>query len=114
MRRQKSQNRLFESQSEDEDEFEVTNDWKKTKVESLIGEFQEIEDELFAVDAQLEELSRNVPEPPQEGQYKSIICGKCHFIQPKETKPRLLAKTQNVYSMSLTGNEKSIRSTSKK
>ena len=79
MRRQKSQNRLFESQSEDEDEFEVTNDWKKTKVESLTAEFQEIEDELLAVDAQLEELSRNVPEPPQEGQYKSIICGKCHL-----------------------------------
>ena len=79
MRRQKSQNRLFQSQSEDEDEFEVTNDWKKTKVESLTAEFQEIFYELLALDAQLEELSRNVPEPPQEGEYRSIICGKCHL-----------------------------------
>ena len=77
--RQKSQNRLFESQSEDDDEFEVTSDWKKTKVETITAEFQEIEDELLAVDAQLKELSRNVTEPPQEGQYKSIICGNCHL-----------------------------------
>ena len=37
--RQKSQDRLFESQSADDDEFEVTNDWKKTNVESLTAEF---------------------------------------------------------------------------
>ena len=74
----KSQNRLFESESEDE-ENEVVSSWKKTKVESMNTEFQNIEDELLAVDAQLEELSRNVTEPPQEGQYKSIICGNCHL-----------------------------------
>ena len=55
----KSQNRLFESESEDE-ENEVVSSWKKTKVESMNTEFQKIEDELLAVDAQLEELSRNV------------------------------------------------------
>ena len=70
---------MFESQSEDDHEFEVTSDWKKTKVESITAEFQEIEDELLAVDTQLKELSRNVTEPPQEGQYKSIICGNCHL-----------------------------------
>ena len=31
------------------------------------------------MDAQLEELSRNVTEPPQQGQYRSIICGNCHL-----------------------------------
>ena len=48
-------------------------------MESITAEFQEIEDELLAIDAQLKELSRNVTEPPQEGQYKSIICGNCHL-----------------------------------
>ena len=48
---QKSHTRLFESQSEDEDEFEVTSNWKQTKVESLTAEFEDIEDELLAVDA---------------------------------------------------------------
>ena len=48
-------------------------------MESITAEFQEIEDELLAVDAQLKELSRNVTEPPQEGPYKTIICGNCHL-----------------------------------
>jgi hypothetical protein len=73
----KSQNKLFDSESED-DENEVACTWKETKVDSLNTDCQKIEDELLAVDAQLEELSRNVTEPPQQGQYRSIICGNCH------------------------------------
>ena len=58
-----------ESQSEDDDEFEVTSNWKKTKVESMVAELQEILEEVLAVDAQgsCQEMSLN------EGPYKSII-----------------------------------------
>ena len=40
---------------------------------------QQLQDELAATDVQLEELRRPVIEPPQLGQYKSILCGKCHI-----------------------------------
>ena len=61
------------------DKESVTNDWKETKVKTLNREFQNVHDEIVAVDAQIDELSRNVTEPPPEGNYKSIICGNCHL-----------------------------------
>ena len=45
----------------------------------MSGHVQQLQDELVAVDVQLEELKRPVIEPPQLGQYKSIVCGKCHI-----------------------------------
>ena len=57
---------------------ETKRDWKRSKLEDMSSHVQQLQDELVAVDVQLEELKRPVIEPPQLGQYKSIVCGKCH------------------------------------
>ena len=58
---------------------ETKRDWKISKLEDISDQVQQLQDELVAVDVQLEELRRPVIEPPQLGQYKSIVCGKCHI-----------------------------------
>ena len=58
---------------------ETKRDWKISKLEDMSGHVQQLQDELVAVDVQLEELKQPVIEPPQLGQYKSIVCGKCHI-----------------------------------
>ena len=58
---------------------ETKRDWKISKLEDMSGHVQQLQDELVAVDVQLEELKLPVIESPQLGQYKSIVCGKCHI-----------------------------------
>ena len=55
-------------------------DWKISKLGDMNDHVQQLQDELVAVNVQLEEIKRPVIiEPPQLGQYKSIVCGKCHI-----------------------------------
>ncbi|CAB3988626.1 Hypothetical predicted protein [Paramuricea clavata] len=68
-----------EQQSSKELFPETKQDWKISKLEDMSDHAQQLQDELVAVDIQLEELRRPVIEPPQLGQYKSIVCGKCHI-----------------------------------
>lgn len=42
-------------------------------------QLQGLQDELVAIEVQLEEMNRPVVKPPELGQYKTIICGNCHI-----------------------------------
>ena len=63
----------FESESESETEL-VRNDWKESKAEQLSADYRIVHDEVVALDAQIDELSRTVVEPPPQGTYRSIVC----------------------------------------
>ena len=67
----------FESESESETEL-VRSDWKDAKAEQLSTDYQIVHDEVVALDAQIDELSRTVIEPPPQGTY-NIVCGNCHL-----------------------------------
>ena len=56
----------FESESESETE-QVRNDWKDSKAEQLSADYRIVHDEVVALDAQIDELSRTVVEPPPQG-----------------------------------------------
>ena len=58
---------------------ETKRNWKISKLEDMSGHVQQLQYELVAVDVQLEEQQRPVIEPPQLGQYKFIVCGKCRI-----------------------------------
>ena len=68
----------FESESESETEL-VRNNWKESKAEQLSADYRIVHDEVVALDAQIDELSRTVVEPPPQGTYRSIVCGNCHL-----------------------------------
>lgn len=53
-------------------------DWKKDKETDINSQLEDRQNELYAVEAQLEEMNRPVLQPPQSGKYKTIICGNCH------------------------------------
>ena len=56
----------FESESKSETE-QVRNDWKDSKAEQLSADYRIVHDEVVALDAQIDELSRTVVEPPPQG-----------------------------------------------
>ena len=54
-------------------------DWKKDKEENMSTQLQGLQDKLVAIEIELEEMNRPIVEPPQLGQYKTIIYGNCHI-----------------------------------
>ena len=56
----------------------VGEDWKKNKEKDIITQIEDQESELYAVEAQLEEMNRPILEPPHSRKYKTIVCGNCH------------------------------------
>jgi hypothetical protein len=56
----------------------VVEDWKKNKEKDVITQIEDRESELYAVEAQLEEMNRPILEPLHSGKYKTIVCGNCH------------------------------------
>ncbi len=72
----------FDNELDSESENELVtgkSDWKNTKLQTMNFEYQELHDELVALDAQIDELSRPIVEPPPQGTYKTIVCGNCHL-----------------------------------
>ena len=59
-----------EQQSNKELFPDTKQDWKISKLEDMTDNAQQLQDELVAVDVQLEELKRPVIEPPLLGQYE--------------------------------------------
>ncbi len=72
----------FDNELDSESENELVTgkiDWKNTKLQIMNFEYQELHDELVALDAQIDELSRPPPPPHPQGIYKTIVCGNCHL-----------------------------------
>ena len=56
----------------------VVKDWKKNKEKDITTQIEDRQNELHAVEAQLEEMNRPILEPPHSGKYKTIVCSNCH------------------------------------
>ena len=56
----------------------VVEDWKNNKEKDITSQIADLQSELYAVEAQLEEMNRPIMEQPHSGRYKTIVCGNCH------------------------------------
>ena len=56
----------------------VVEDWRNNKEKDITSQIADLQSELYAVEAQLEEMNRPIMEQPHSGQYKTIVCGNCH------------------------------------
>ena len=56
----------------------VVEDWKNNKEKDITSQIADLQSELYAVEAQLEEMNRPIMEQPHSRQYKTIVCRNCH------------------------------------